>query len=269
MDGALLGMLAAANGIALAEGAWDAEGPGLWHHLGTWSPWILAAAFVVLVGRAVARRSRYRAVDLLDAAACARVHDAIRRAELRTVGEIVPVVVERSDAHPGACWLAAVTTLLLGTALALPLLPFDQPAYLLACQAALGAAGWIVTRLLPDLQRLFVRESRADEVVAEQALLEFHGLGLHRTAEATGVLIFVSLLERRVVVLGDSGIDAHMGPEAWSTITAELLQAIAGGRLADGLATAVESVGEALAVHFPWREGDRNELPDRLVVRRE
>ncbi|RKY22553.1 MAG: hypothetical protein DRQ55_00515 [Planctomycetota bacterium] len=254
--------------LALSDGSWS-EDTGLWVHFGTWGPWILALVALLLVLRAVSRRHRYRALDVLDPAACERVHEAIRRAELRTVGEIVPVVLERSDPHPGACWLAAVTTLLLGSALAMPLLPFHQPVALLLCQVALGAAGWLAAFLLPDVQRLFMRESRADAVVAEQALIEFYSHGLQRTEAATGVLLFVSLLEHRVVVLGDEGIDAHMGPERWAEVTGGLLREVAAGRLGEGLVAAVDAAGEALAEHFPWVDGDRNELPDRLIVRRE
>jgi putative membrane protein len=254
--------------LALAEGDWN-EGAGLLTHLGTWGPWVLALAAVLLVARAISRQSRYRAVEVLDAVACERVHDSIRRAELRTVGEIVPVVVERSDPHPGACWLAALTTLLLGSALASPVLPFHEPVWLLLCQAGLAGAGWLLARLLPDVQRLFIRQSRADAVVAEQSMLEFHRLGLQRTEAATGVLLFVSLLEHRVVVLGDEGIDAHMGPERWTEVTRAVLEQVAAGKLEAGLVAAIDALGHELEEHFPWAEGDRNELPDRLEIRRE
>ena len=146
----------------------------------TWEvvgPWLLAALVAAVLVRALARRQRYHAVDVLTESDQEQVHGALRAAERRTVGEIVPVVVERSDHHPGASWLAALTLLLLGSALLMGLLPWGQPLPLLLCQFGLGALGWGMAALLPPVRRLFVLESRATEVAEEQAVQEFFGLG--------------------------------------------------------------------------------------------
>ena len=238
-------------------------------HLKDAGPWVLLGIGLLVLGRALVRHRRYRAMSVLDAAAIDRVHDAIRRAEEKTVGEIVPVVLERSDPHPGASWVGAVCSLLLGSVLLIAHLPWGDPLALLACQTGLGALGFLLVRLLPDLTRLFITEARAVAVSEEQALLEFHRLGLDQTEAATGVLLFVSLAEHQVVVLGDRGIDEVMGPEQWETVTAAVLEGITTGDLARGLVDAIDACGHALQESFPWAEGDRNELPDRLEVRRE
>ena len=254
-------------------GAWEAAG----HRIGT--AWIelvgrfgataLLLFFAALLVRAFLRRHRYRAEDVLGPDDLARLHTDLIAAEERTTGEIVPVIVERSDRHPAASWLAAVSFVLVGCALLATRLPWDRPALLILAQAALGAAGFLATRALPDFQRLFVREARATEMAEEQAFQEFHRYGLHRTRGKTGVLLFVSLLERRVVVLADEGIAARVAAEAWSRADAAILGGVARGSLADGLAEGIGVVAEVLAEHFPREEGDRNELPDRIVVRRE
>lgn len=248
------------------EGSWSR---GLGDHLAALGPWLLAAGWLALLARAWTRRQRYRAVGVLDAAACERVRAAIAAAERRTVGEIVPVVVERSDPHPGAAWLVAALHMLLGSLLLMPVLPWDHPLQLLASQGLMGAAGFGLARWLPDLTALVLPRRRAAAVAREQALLEFFGLGLQGTEAATGVLLFVSLLEHQVVVLGDTGIDRVMGAEHWLKVAELARDGIVRGDLAGGLVAAVEDVGRVLEEHFPWVEGDRNELPDRLVVRRE
>lgn len=245
------------------------EGLPWWTHLGQWGPWLLALVAVVVILRALARRERYRALSVLGEPERARVHEAVRQAELRTVGEVVPVVLERSDPHPGAAWVAALSSLVLGSTLLVPVLPWDRPLWLLGAQLGLGALGFALARALPDVARLFIPRRRAAAVCEEQALLEFHRLGLQKTQEATGVLVFVSLLERHVVVLGDEGIDAVVEPETWEGVTRAALDGVASGDLAGGLVAAVEACGRVLAEHFPWTDGDRNELPDRLEVRRE
>src|SRR5206468_3238135 len=99
--------------------------------------------------------------------------------------------------------------------------------------------------------RIFVSESRATETADEQALQEFHRHGLRETRERTGILVFVSLFERRVVVLGDAGIHAKVGDEHWQRTRDAILGGIARGSLADGLVEGVRACGQELAAHFP------------------
>ncbi len=251
------------------QGTWEQGAPPYLYVVARIGPWLLAAIALVLVARALARNHRYRAVVVLGAEDQAAVHAALVDVERRTHGEIVPVVLERSDAHPGAPWLAALCTLLLGSALLEAHMPWYAPHWLLLAQLALGAIGYCAAELLPDLKRAFVAESRASEMAEEQALQEFHRLGLHATSEATGVLLFVSLFERRVVVLGDRGIHAKVGDEHWQRTKDVILAAIARGSLRDGLIDGIRACGSVLEQHFPVREGDRNEIPDRVIVRRE
>ena len=142
-----------------------------------YGPLLLAALVGAVVVRALLRRRRYDARALLDKEARRAVVEALVAAERRTEGEIVPVVLERSDRHPQACWLAALSSLLIGSALLLSWLPWQHPLLLLACQVAAGAAGWLLAAWLPDLKRLFIGEARATEVAEEQAVQEFHRHG--------------------------------------------------------------------------------------------
>ena len=258
--------------LAIAQEDWEAAGhaQGDWlDALGSAGAALLALAFLIVVVRALTRRGRYRAVNVLRDDDLAQLHAEIEAVEKRTVGEVLPVVVERSDAHPGANWLAAVFFVLVGSTLLAGFLPWHQPAWLLLCQVVLGALGYATSRALPDVQRLFLREKRAQEMAQEQALQEFFKNGLHETEARTGVLLFVSLLERRAIVLADTGINAKVEAEHWIATDRAILDGIRNGSLRDGLVAGIRGAGEVLAEHFPWEEGDRNEIPDRVIVRRE
>ena len=259
--------------VALAQTeAWKAEGhapePIFERIVADFGPWLLLAALAAALLHAALRNRRYRALGVLSENDQARVHEALRAAEKRTVGEVVPVVVERSDAHPSGEWVAALGFLLLGSALLAPHLYRLGPGLFLLAQLALGALGFALARALPGFKRLFVSERRATEAAEEQAFQEFHRLDLHRTEAETGMLLFVSLFERRVVVLGDRGIDAKVGKDAWLATSQAILDGIARGSLREGLIEGIRRSEDVLAQHFPWTEGDRNEVPDRLVVRR-
>jgi putative membrane protein len=198
-------------------------------------------------------------------AARARVAEAVRRAEALSRGQIVPVVVAKSDPYPEARWrggllaAAVATAALLGAGV--PVAPWELPLFQLAA-AALGAlaAGW------DPVERLLAGERAMDEAVRARALRAFHEHGLHRTEEGTGVLVFASLFEREAVVLGDHGIHARMGDD-WDQAVGALLAGLRAGDPARGFVDAVALCGARLAEHFPRDPGSRpprNELEDAI-----
>jgi putative membrane protein len=250
---------------------WEAAGHAL-----AWPEWLARAACALFVAGALAlllrawlRRNWYRAAGVLGEEDMQKLHEALVAAERRTSGEILPVVLERSDPHPEACWLAALCAALGGSLALAPWLPWSEPGLFVLCQLGLGALGYAGARLVPDVRRFFLSESRARAVSEEQAFQEFHRYELHRTEARSGVLLFVSLLERRVVVLADQGIDARVKPEHWANTIELVLAGIRRGSLLSGLVAGIQSAGEVLAEHFPSQEGDTNEIPDRVIVREE
>jgi putative membrane protein len=255
----------------MAAADWSAVGgqaaQGAWHLLGLAGPAICALLLFFLVARAISRQKRYRVAQAFTEQDRRAVREAIAAAERKTVGEILPVVVERSDPHPAAQWFAALSFVLVGSTLLIVFLPWKHPVWVLAEQVAFGFVGYGLARWLPDLKRSFVFENRASAVAEEQAFQEFYGNGLHKTEGATGVLLFVSLFERRVVVLADEGIDSKVDAEFWEGVDELVLDGVRRGSLREGLVQGIQRVGDLLADQFPWTKGNRNEVPDRVIVR--
>ncbi len=102
--------------------------------------------------------------------------------------------------------------------------------------------------------------------VRRRAEREFVRLGIAQTRERTGVLVMLSLRERRVQILADRAINEKVPPGTWNDGVAEIVDAIRKKRPADGICEAVRRIGEHLAAHFPRRPDDVNELPDRPEV---
>jgi putative membrane protein len=198
----------------------------------------------------------------------ARIAQAVKRAEALSRGQIVPAVVEKSDAYPearfrGALLGAAVATVAV-LALRLPLTLAELP----IVQLAAGIAGGLLARWDP-VERLLAGRAAMDEAVRARALRAFHEHGLQRTAEGTGVLVFASLFERQAVVLGDHGIHAKMGDAEWERALAALVAGTRAGDPARGFVDAVALVGARLAEHFPRdpsRKASLNELEDAIRV---
>jgi putative membrane protein len=202
----------------------------------------------------------------------ARIKAAVAAAEQQTAGEIVPMVVSASYHYPMAGVIGGVT-------LALPLTLVLTPL----------AGGWLwighwnlwlflglftllflLTQALvkrsPGLKRLFISEREFDAEVAEAATIGFFEEGLHRTRDATGVLIFISLFEHRVKVLADRGISRKVDPGKWEAVVACIVTGIKARQTASAICQAVDTIGALLATHFPPRPDDRDEL-DNLIVK--
>jgi putative membrane protein len=253
------------------DGWVDEEGGLAW--IVDWLPELgaslLGVIFAATILRAISQSGRYRATGVLGESEQRELEDELEQAESRTTGEIIIVVLERSDRHPAAHWVAGVMTLLLGTAASAPWMPWDQPVLFFALQLAWGCIGALAALLIPGFRRHFVTEERASETAEEQAFQEFYRYRLHRTKEQTGVLIFVSLFERRVIVLGDEGIDAVLDASHWEETDAAVLEGILGGDLKGGLHKAIERCTDVLARHFPAEGENPNEVPNHVIVRAE
>lgn len=118
--------------------------------------------------------------------------------------------------------------------------------------------------------RVAVRQKRSKNErklsLEELARLEFARLGMIKTTERTGVLLFILVEERKFYILADEHINERVAPKTWDSIAAAMAQRFAKGEYRDGLLDAVTSVGEHLALHFPIRNDDKNELPNAVSL---
>ena len=107
-------------------------------------------------------------------------------------------------------------------------------------------------------------EDHIEDEVLDHAAFIFEELGMHRTRDRNGVLIYVSLADRQAAVIGDAGINARVPEGFWDDVLALLREDFSHGRFADGLCKAIGQVGEKLHTLFPYQRDDRNELPNDI-----
>jgi len=100
----------------------------------------------------------------------------------------------------------------------------------------------------------------------ERAIEVFSQLRVWDTAENSGVLIYVQLIDRDIEIVADRGISARVLQDEWNAICARMESAFRDGRFEAGALTGIDEITALLARHFPAREADTNELPDELVV---
>jgi len=93
----------------------------------------------------------------------------------------------------------------------------------------------------------------------------FRRLGMEKTTDRNGVLIFLVPSRKSFVILGDAGIHEKVGQDFWHDASACLSSHFRDGAFTEGLVAVIHMVGDRLATHFPpVGTADRNELSDEV-----
>jgi putative membrane protein len=210
---------------------------------------------------------------LFSAADHRAIEAAVREAEARSAGEIVPYAVERSDRYHRALWCAATLGALsvsLAAAVVRSAVEVWGPvAFWIAFPPATGAAlGGLAAFLIPWLRRALVPAEVLEARVHERATRAFLEEEVFRTRDRTGILIFLSLFEHRVVILADRGLDGRVTPGQWEEVVLSIASGMRRGQPGPALAEGIRRCA-SLTAQAPPRPDDRDELPGQLRLGRE
>jgi putative membrane protein len=191
------------------------------------------------------------------------VSAAIHAAEQRTSGQIVCVLAHASSDYAYAPILWASVLALLAPWPLITFTPWSVQWIYLIQLGVFIVAGLVfsLTPLRLALVPRAVRRARAHRAALEQFVVR----RVARTKNRTGVLIFVSLAERYARIIADEAIAQKVPNSEWQTAIDALTAHMRDGRIAQGLAAAIERCGAVLAAHAP-PDGTPSELPDRLYV---
>lgn len=206
-----------------------------------------------------------------------RIREAVAQAEQRTSGEIVPYIVSQSSGYDVAIWRGAVLCAVLALFVVLLALQVYQgwslswlySSWSLAVLVLVaGALGAVATAFVAPLKRLLGGDALLDREVHRRAVLAFVEEEVFDTRERTGILLFISLLERRIEVLGDAGINQKVTSDEWADVVLRVRDGIKAGKLADGLVAAIAMCGDLLERGgVEIRPDDINELSDDVRIR--
>lgn len=98
------------------------------------------------------------------------------------------------------------------------------------------------------------------------ALDEFYSLGMDKTKDGTGVLIFILLSERIFEIVGDYGINSKVQQDFWDSIAQKMSEEFKNKNFKKGIIHCIEEVGKKLQEEFPKKEDDINELSDSVSI---
>ncbi|MHC4939403.1 MAG: TPM domain-containing protein [Planctomycetota bacterium] len=214
------------------------------------------------------------ASEIFDDGERRAIGDAVREAESRTVGEIVPVVATTSARYVGGadrvghlCALSAV----IGLWWAWPDPEGWGEQAQLEFPMILGAmiGGYLVGRLLafvkPKLRLLLLPRGGVARAVSRAAVGAFWKFRVRRTRGGTGILLYISLLERRVVVLGDDAIAGRIDQPEWNRVRDVMLRHLGDGDPTKALLEGIALAGELLAELLPGEGPDQLHNDLRIV----
>lgn len=213
----------------------------------------------------------------------ALVTQAVARAERSSDGEIVTIVAPRSDSYHDVGLHYAVLAMLLVPTIGAVLpqswidwalgLVFGWNASLsfrllmLSLVVAMAVVFLIVRFAFAwmPLRMACTPASTRTRRVRRRAVELFRAGTEKRTKGRTGILLYLSLLEHRAEIVADEAIHGQVEPEVWGEAMAALVEGVKAGRPGEGMALAVDKIGEVLAACLPPTLDNPNELPDRLI----
>lgn len=208
-----------------------------------------------------------------------RIAEAIKEAEQKTSAEIVTVVTTASGRYDRAEDIVGFLAALLAVSAGWLLCPaFHSESTWEAGPSVLGlfpilismvvgfVAGSALASRLPVLRLPFIPRKELEEEVQRAAREAFMTSRIRKTAGGTGILIFVSFYEHRVVVLPDDAILESLPEQDWGLLCASIVDGLKAGQPTETLEAAIATCGGILGKVLPRQDDDEDELNNELIL---
>lgn len=212
-----------------------------------------------------------------------RISESVNSAEKTTSGEIATAIIKESSDY---AFYELAFSLIIGGLYFIGIMLFSgsveswlkslfwdyNPIYL---SIFTGFSIFIVIGIsyvlsnIPVIDRFIIPKKVMQKKVHNRAVRHFIESGTCYTQDRTGILIFISQMERKVVLLADKGINERIPQSRWDKIVSDLVDGIKRENIVDSITNSVKACGEILRVEFPIKEGDINELSDDIQVLKE
>lgn len=206
-----------------------------------------------------------------------RIKNAVKKAEEKISGEIVPVIVERSGEYSIAKYKAS----LIGASLVFAVIIildryiirdaihtlFYDPAFIFLLVVLGGTIGFALGNYSDFVKRSLISKRSLDAVARQTAENAFLEEQVFNTRQRTGIMIFVSFFEHEVIVMADKGINDVVEQNQWDALVEEIVTNIKSGKIVEALENGIQRCGTILLEKgFIKTQDDTNELHDHLRV---
>lgn len=204
---------------------------------------------------------------------------AVKQAEKKSSGEIVPMIVGGSSQYNevklkifhllfnGILFLVFSISLILKFSLGKETIAFTPLSISLFTLAVL-ALNFILFQISTHclwLKKFFILPKQMEKRVLLEAETQFFKKGIQNTRDKTGILIYISIYEKKVIILADEGINNRVPQDYWQLRVNEIINGIKTGRATLSLTNTITEIGNELQKYFPIRIDDEDELENLIV----
>ncbi|MCB0835538.1 MAG: TPM domain-containing protein [Bacteroidetes bacterium] len=200
-----------------------------------------------------------------------RIEEAVKKSEVGTSGEIVPVFVEKcgrytASVYKGSLIFSLITFLILILIdRFVPGMSIYDPLNYLFGVGLMGLAGGLLVYYVPAFQRSLVGPDNLQEMAFHKANQFFLNEEVFKTRDRTGIMIFVAWFEHQVIVMADKGISKVVEQDSWDHIVDDMVKSIKKGELTQGMEIAIGQCAEILREKgIEARPDDTDELSNKL-----
>lgn len=202
------------------------------------------------------------------------IKEHVKLAEKTISGEIVPVIIEQSDFYTES-YYKVLSFGSFGTLFGIILLNYFFPDYAIFDPIYILLSCFIISSILASLiffikplKRLTIDDKILDHRCWQKANEAFLEYEVFNTKERTGILIFISYFERRIIIKADSGIAKVVDQQIWQKIADEAAKKIKIGKTKEAIIETINKCGDLLLQKgFVIRSDDKNELSDELQIK--
>lgn len=191
----------------------------------------------------------------------------IKDAEKKSDSEMVPMIVLRSDNYPAAHFRAAIiVSFLFSLGLYFSPLSIINPIYFLWIQIPGLLLGYYLANI-PAITRLLITKQEIENEVTQRAIEAFFEHNLHTAQQHNGVLIFISLLEKKIKIITDIGVKKKIDQKIWDEIIFDFLEKVKKEELVEALKNTISATSHILENYFPASgKQKKNEISDDLII---
>lgn len=202
-----------------------------------------------------------------------RIKAAVREAESKISGEIVPVIVGKSGHYTianykgGLLGSSVIFMLIILFDRYVPELAVYDPLMIFLIVLVAGALGAAAANYSGWVRRMLLSQQHLDNATRQRAENAFLEEEIFNTRHRTGIMIFISFFEHEVIVMADSGISKVVEQKEWDKIVNILTENIRKDKIVEGLEIALKRCGDILLEKgFHIEADDKNELRDDLRI---
>lgn len=197
---------------------------------------------------------------------------AVQKLEAKTSGEMVPYIVPDSDNYVEGTLYTIISFLIIGVVMIMGaslvwLLPAGITIIeILIFLIVMMFLGFLMSFIFPAIRIQMVSNNTVERRVMQRAETAFLQREIFNTGKRIGILLFISELERKVIILADSGINKLVPGEEWQKIVDDLIRHIKSKETAQGIVNAIDQCTELLVKNgIENDETAGNQLPDGLI----